>query len=87
MAARRLQYWSIFLNGFDYEIQHIKSKNNPADYLSRVVTDAQHNKLKHTEIIEKGFESNTINYINKSNFNTLNWQMVQNETKKRQNTV
>lgn len=82
MAARRLQYWSIFLSGFDYEIQHIKSKNNPADYLSRVVTDGQDIRLKHTEIIEKGFESNTINYINKSNINTLNWQTVQNETRK-----
>jgi hypothetical protein len=81
MAARRLQYWSIFLSGFNYEIQHIKSKNNPADYLSRVAINCE-NKLKNTEIIDKSYECNTINYINTSDLNTLDWQIVQRETRK-----
>lgn len=81
MAARRLQYWSIFLSGFNYEIKHIKSKNNPADYLSRVVTGGQENSCEVNEIINKSFESNTVNYINASNLNVLNWKTIQNETK------
>ncbi|KAG6438794.1 hypothetical protein O3G_MSEX000230 [Manduca sexta] len=82
MAARRLQYWSIFLSGFDYEIQHIKSNNNPADYLSRVVTNGHDTSLKSSDITIKHFEANTVNYINESNFKTLSWKTVQNETKK-----
>lgn len=82
MAARRLQYWAIFLGGFDYEIQHIKSKNNPADYLSRVSTNVQPNNSKNSDILEKNFEINTVNYINKSNLSILNWQTVQKETQK-----
>lgn len=82
MAAKRLQYWSIFLNSFDYEVQHIKSKNNPADYLSRVVTNGNESKLKNSEMLHKTYETNTVNYINESNLTTLNWQAIQSEIKK-----
>lgn len=82
MAAKRLQYWSIFLSAFDYEIQHIKSKNNPADYLSRVATNSSDENSKSKDIVDKTFECNTINYINESKLSMLNWKTVQNETKK-----
>lgn len=55
MAARRLEYSAIFLSAFDYEIQHIKAKNNPGDYLSRVGSGSQHNNYKYPEIIERIF--------------------------------
>lgn len=82
MAVRRLQYWSIFLSGFNYEVQHIGSKNNPADYLSRVATNCEDKLNSNTAIIEKSFEGNTINYIINSDMRTLNWKIVHNETKR-----
>lgn len=80
MAAKRLQYWSIFLSGFDYKIQHIKSKNNPADYLSRVTTYCK-DDIDTADIITNSFELNTINYISKSSLSTLNWKIIEKETK------
>lgn len=53
MAAKRLQYWAIFLGGFDYEIQHIKSKNNPADYLPRISTKVQDNIIKILKLLTR----------------------------------
>lgn len=35
-ASSRLQRWAIYLSGYDYEIKHVRSKENIADYMSRL---------------------------------------------------
>lgn len=35
VSANRLQRYALFLSGYNYEIEYVKSKDNSADYLSR----------------------------------------------------
>lgn len=42
MAAGRIQRWAVYLSGFDYSIEYIKSENNLSDVFSRLpVQDVQ----------------------------------------------
>lgn len=36
MAAGRVQRWAVYLSGFDYTIEHVKSEHNLSDTLSRL---------------------------------------------------
>lgn len=36
MAASRLQRYAAFWSGYDFEIQYVKSEENPSDGLSRL---------------------------------------------------
>ena len=52
MAANRVQRWAIFLAGYDFDISHMKGKDNgPADALSRVLNEikSEHHQLEPDE--------------------------------------
>ncbi|XP_063532135.1 uncharacterized protein K02A2.6-like isoform X1 [Cydia strobilella] len=79
MACKRLQHWAIFLSGFNYTIQHIKTDCNPADYLSRNPTP-DNSTFSHP--ILDSSELSVLKFLSLSNFENVNWKMVEQETKK-----
>lgn len=55
MAVERIQRWALYLNGFDFELQHIPGKENlTANFLPRM-------PVKGEEIPEKVLGFNVIN--------------------------
>jgi hypothetical protein len=76
MAAKRLQHYAIFLSAFTYKIRHIPTCKNPADYLSRMPFDD-----KKCENLEEKFKV-CVNYIDNSDPEIVNWEVIQAETKK-----
>lgn len=76
MAAKRLQHYAIFLSAFSYKIRHIPTNKNPADYLSRMPT-----KVKQDLDLDKQLGV-CVNYIDSSDPNTIDWEVIQKETKK-----
>ncbi|XP_063543169.1 uncharacterized protein K02A2.6-like [Cydia strobilella] len=80
MAAKRLQHYAIFLSAFNYTIKHISTDRNPADYLSRLPKENDDTKyhalcINNTEIVN-------VKYINESEMKSLNWKLIQKNTKK-----
>lgn len=79
MAAKRLQHYAIFMSAFNYKVRHIKSTDNPADYLSRTATNTETNKMYINSLcIDKEFSYEC--YVNDSEISTLYWKKVQQET-------
>ncbi|XP_039291150.1 uncharacterized protein K02A2.6-like [Nilaparvata lugens] len=75
MTANRLQRWSIFLSGYDYEINYVRSKDNcNADGLSRL-------PLPSKTIDDEGEEYTYLNFV-KSDVQCLNFFDVKKETAK-----
>lgn len=80
MAAKRLQHYAIFLSAFRYKIRHIKTSENPADYISRT-TQNDKEKINLNKICKEGEISN-LNFVNESKMEFLDWKVIQRETKK-----
>lgn len=83
IAAARLQRWAVFLSTFRYTIRYIRGKNNYADWLSRLPVDnAQIKENKEKEQIPEEVNYTYLNQIKDYDFATLDWKVVQRETKK-----
>jgi phage FluMu protein Com len=80
MAAKRLQHYAIFLSAFTYTIRHISTDRNPADYLSRL--PKENDDTKYHALCINNTETLNANYIDESELKTLNWKLIQNNTKK-----
>ncbi|KPJ12974.1 Transposon Ty3-G Gag-Pol polyprotein [Papilio machaon] len=80
MAAKRLQHYAIFLSAFNYKVRHIKSSENPADFLSRIVEN-ENEKLEIHSLCATA-NSSIVCYTNESQMDTLNWKKIQIESKK-----
>lgn len=80
-AANRLQRWAYILSAFNYEIKYVTSKNNHADYLSRLsgltseVFDCKSLPLGD----EKYDRMSYINYIKNASF-PIDFQMIKKNT-------
>lgn len=83
MAAKRLQHYAIFLSAFNYKIKHIKTNNNPADYLSRN-PDNKECPSQHVHPIFYVDNLMHVLYANSSDIGYLNFKIIQENTKKDQ---
>lgn len=81
MAAKRLQHYAIFLSAFQYKIKHIKTSVNPADFLSRTLTENCEENMNMHSLCSEANITNTY-YINNSEIEMLDWKLIQKETKK-----
>ena len=60
MAASRVQRWSVFITGYDFQIEYIKgSDNGPADTLSRMLCE----KFKTEHVKEEPDDYSYLNCI------------------------
>ena len=69
MATNCVQRWAIFLAGYDFDISHIKGKDNsPADALSRVLNEikSEHHQIEPDEYTYLNFICENTNIINES---------------------
>ncbi|XP_047986360.1 uncharacterized protein K02A2.6-like [Leguminivora glycinivorella] len=84
MAAKRLQHYAIFLSAFNYKIRHIKTSINPADFLSRSVSEQKDNINDDINIhpVFVNASYSVLSYTNDSNMKTLDWKTIQTESKK-----
>lgn len=81
MAAKRLQHYAIFLSAFNYIIRHVKTTDNPADYLSRCPAEqVEPDEQPHSLCINCNVTN--LLHIDSSKMTTLNWKLIQEETKK-----
>lgn len=77
MAAGRVQRWSVYLSGFDYTIEHVKSEHNLSDVLSRLpLQKGEPNSEVDEENMYLNFMSN--NFPSK----TVTYKDIQRESRK-----
>lgn len=74
LATNRLQRWALILSNFVYDIEYVQSKNNNADYFSRL-------PLKE-ELKEFDCESSYLNYIASNTDLPIVWEQIKNETQR-----
>lgn len=75
MAASRVQRWAVFLAGYDFQIKHIKGKDNaPADSLSRVLS-----KFRESIKNDDAEEYSYLNFVNED-IHAVDCEMVRKET-------
>lgn len=74
MAARRLQRYANFLNAFRYTIKYVKSSENCADGLSRLIKTDEKDKVEKLEFTHLNFREN-------ESQTCLDWKVVAKETR------
>ncbi|XP_048481264.1 uncharacterized protein K02A2.6-like isoform X1 [Plutella xylostella] len=84
MAAKRLQHYAIFLSAFNYKVRHIKTSLNPADFLSRTAVDVEEENINVIHSLCASTNLSNICHVNDSEMESLNWKIIQKETKKDQ---
>jgi hypothetical protein len=82
MAAKRLQHYAIFLSAFNYKIKHVKSCNNPADFLSRTPSTSDSNNKDSWHSICADAEISNMYHMQTCNIECLDYKSIQEATKK-----
>ena len=73
-AANRLQRWAYLLSGYSYSVKCVRSKENGADFLSRIET-AEQDKFDRFE------EVSYLNFIHESCPFRINWKTIRAHTR------